>query len=398
MQSPEPTPDAVTPAALGRDVRRALVAVVVARIGLNGGIRVVFPFLPEIARGLDTSLAVLGVLVALRSLVGLTAPLAAALAERTGRRAVMLGGLVATAVGSALIGAAPALAVAAVGFVMVGLGKPLFDVPMQGWFGARVPYARRGRVLGTTELTWAGGLLATVPLAGWLIPRTSWRIQFVIVVVLVAAGILAVRLLMDDDRPAHRVVAPLTLDRARAAMLGVVGLFSFAAEALFVVYGAWLEEALGLDVTAIGLFTLLVVAAELTGEGAVTGLGDRVGLHRAVRWALATSAVAYLALTLVGSSIALAVVVVVVWFVGFEVSIVASVPLVSELGGTGRDRMLGWMVAVIAIGRASGALLAPTLFARAGITAPALVAAGATLVALALLTAWVRDPAAVRSG
>lgn len=398
MQSPEPTPDAVTPAALGRDVRRALVAVVVARIGLNGGIRVVFPFLPEIARGLDTSLAVLGVLVALRSLVGLTAPLAAALAERTGRRAVMLGGLVATAVGSALIGAAPALAVAAVGFVMVGLGKPLFDVPMQGWFGARVPYARRGRVLGTTELTWAGGLLATVPLAGWLIPRTSWRIQFVIVVALVAAGIVAVRLLMDDDRPAHRVVAPLTLDRARAAMLGVVGLFSFAAEALFVVYGAWLEEALGLDVTAIGLFTLLVVAAELTGEGAVTGLGDRVGLHRAVRWALATSAVAYLALTLVGSSIALAVVVVVVWFVGFEVSIVASVPLVSELGGTGRDRMLGWMVAVIAIGRASGALLAPTLFARAGITAPALVAAGATLVALALLTAWVRDPAAVRSG
>ena len=398
MQSPEPTPDAVPPAALGRDVRRALVAVVVARIGLNGGIRVVFPFLPEIARGLDTSLAVLGVLVALRSLVGLTAPLAAALAERTGRRAVMLGGLVATAVGSALIGAAPVLAVAAVGFVMVGLGKPLFDVPMQGWFGARVPYARRGRVLGTTELTWAGGLLATVPLAGWLIPRTSWRVQFVIVVALVVVGILAVRLLMDDDRPTHRVVAPLTLDRARAAMLGVVGLFSFAAEALFVVYGAWLEEALGLDVTAIGLFTLLVVAAELTGEGAVTGLGDRVGLHRAVRWALTTSAVAYLALTLVGSSLALAVVVVVVWFVGFEVSIVASVPLVSELGGTGRDRMLGWMVAVIAIGRASGALLAPTLFARAGITAPALVAAGATLAALALLTAWVRDPAVVRSG
>lgn len=396
MQSPEPTPDAVPPAALGRDVRRALVAVVVARIGLNGGIRVVFPFLPEIARGLDTSLAVLGVLVALRSLVGLTAPLAAALAERTGRRAVMLGGLVATAVGSALIGAAPALAVAAVGFVMVGLGKPLFDVPMQGWFGARVPYARRGRVLGTTELTWAGGLLATVPLAGWLIPRTSWRVQFVIVVALVVVGILAVRLLMDDDRPTHRVVAPLTLDRARAAMLGVVGLFSFAAEALFVVYGAWLEEALGLDVTAIGLFTLLVVAAELTGEGAVTGLGDRVGLHRAVRGALTTSAVAYLALTLVGSSLALAVVVVVVWFVGFEVSIVASVPLVSELGGTGRDRMLGWMVAVIAIGRASGALLAPTLFARAGITAPALVAAGATLAALALLTAWVRDPAVVR--
>lgn len=336
-------------------------------------------------------------LVALRSIVGLTAPLAAALAERTGRRAVMLGGLVATALGSALIGLAPALGVAAVGFLLVGLGKPLFDVPMQGWFGARVPYERRGRVLGITELTWAGGLLATVPLAGWLIPRSSWRVQFLVVVALVVAGVLAVRLLMADDRPTTRTVAPMEWTRARAAMLGVVGLFSFAAEALFVVYGAWLEEALGLDVTAIGVFTLLVVAAELVGEGGVAGLGDRVGLHRAVRAALVTSTLAYLALTVVGSSLALAVVVVVVWFIGFEVSIVASVPLVSELGGTGRDRMLGWMVAVIAVGRASGALLAPSLFAGTGIVGPALVAAASTVVALGLLTAWVRDPAQAAS-
>lgn len=390
---PDGTPDpGGTSAGLPREVRLALVAVVIARLGINGGIRVVFPFLPAIARGLGTTLAVMGVLVAVRSLVGTMAPLAASLGERTGRRAVMLGGLAATAIGSAVIGLAPSVVVAAVGFVLVGLGKPLFDVPMQGWFGARVPYAKRGRVLGITELTWAGGLLATVPLSGWLISRTTWRIQFLPVIVLVVAGLLAVAVLMRNDRPPSRVRTTLALTRPRVAMLAVVGLFSFAAESLFVVYGAWLEADLGFDVGAIGAFTVLVVAAELTGEGGVAALGDRIGLHRAVRAALVVSTVAYLTLLTVGNSVPLAILAVVIWFVGYEVSIVASVPLVTELGGEGRDRLLGLMVGVLAGGRAVGALVAPQLFALGGIGAMAVVSAVSVAIAAVLMATLVPVP------
>lgn len=365
----------------------------VARIGINGGIRVVFPFLPAIARGLDTSLAVLGVLVALRSLVGLAAPLFARVAERLGRRTVMLIGLVATGVGSAVIGVAPGVAVAAIGFVLVGVGKPAFDVPMQGWFGARVPYQQRGRVLGITELTWAGGLLATVPLSGFLIARTSWRAQFAVVVVLVVIGVVAVLALMADDRPRHRTPKPLVLTRARVTMLAVIGLFSFAAEGLFVVYGAWLEQDLGFDVAAIGVFTLIVVASELVGEGAVTAFGDRVGLRRSVIGALAVSCLAYLSLPLVGGQVGAAVAAVVVWFIAYEVTIVSSVPFVTELGGTGRDRMLGLSVAMIASARGLSALVAPTLFAWGGIAAVGVLAAVAVVLAGTLMAWQVPEPA-----
>lgn len=386
------------PAPLPTEVRRALAAVLVARTGLNAGLRVVYPFLPAIARGLGTSLQVLGVILAARSLVGLLAPAAARLAETTGRRAVMQAGLASVAVGSAVAGLAPAgrpgVVVVAVGFLVVGFGKPGFDVPMQGWFGARVPFAQRGRVLGTTELTWAGGLLVSVPLSGWLIERTSWRAPFALVVVLCVAGLVAVGRLIPSDRPPHRERRPLRLTRARVAMLACVYLFATAAESLFVVYGAWLEDDLGLSVTGIGLFTLLVAVSEAGGEGLVALIGDRVGLRRLVLGGLLVSAVAYASLGLVGAVLAAAMAAVVVWFVAFEVTIVGSVPFVTELGGEGRDRLLGLMVGTFSAARATGAVTGPALFAAGGITATGAVAAACVLVAAVVLGTLVHLPAA----
>jgi MFS transporter, DHA1 family, inner membrane transport protein len=388
-----PDPDPPPSADLDREVRRALGAALVARTGANAAVRVVYPFLPAVARGLDTTLATVAGLTALTSAVGLLGPAVASLTARVGRRAVMLAGLVAGLVGSALLGLAPTVAVAAVGFAVIGLVKPLFDVPMQGWFGARVPYARRGRVLGTTELTWAGGLLASVPVSGWLIGATgSWRVQYAVVAVLLVAGLVAVATLMQPDRPASRERAAMPMTRARGGLLLVALLFTLAAQGTFVVYGAWLEDDLGLDVAGIGVFTLVVVAAELTGEGTVAAIGDRLGLRRSVLVALLVSAAAYAALGLVGSRLAAAVAVVVVWFVAYEITIVSTVPLATELGGPGRDRLLGLLAATFAIGRAAAALVVPRVYEAGGIGATGLLAAGCSVAAAAVVLLLVPDP------
>ncbi|CAN5414497.1 MFS transporter [soil metagenome] len=389
-----PTSPPPTPPADATEVRRTLIAVIIARLGINASQRVVFPFLPAIARGLDTSLSTVANLTALTSVVGLLAPLAAALGARFGRRAVMLGALAATLLGAVVLGTAGSVAIAAIGFALIGLGKPGFDVPMQAWFGDRVPYARRGRILGATELTWAGGLLVSVPISGYLIARTSWRSQFAVVAILIVIGLVAVIALMPSDRPSQRGrVARPPLTRPQVAMLAVVLLFSFAAQGLFVVYGAWLEADLDLAVTAIGLFTLVVVASELAGEGSVTAFGDRVGLRRAVRGALLGSAVAYGMLGLVGGSLAGAIAVVVLWFVCYEITIVSSIPLVTELGGIGRDRLMGLMVVVVALARTAGAVIVPRVFEAGGIAAAGLLAAACVLVAALVLTLLVPDPA-----
>jgi MFS transporter, DHA1 family, inner membrane transport protein len=379
------------------EVRRALVAVVIARLALNGGIRVVYPFLPEIARGLGVSLAAVAALVGLRSFLGLSAPLVARLTETYGRRTLMLAaGAIATA-GCLVTAGAPGLAAAAVGFALIGLGKPTFDVPMQSWFGERVPYARRGRVLGLTELTWSLSLLATVPVSGVLITVYGWRAPFLLVAVMGVVGILAVARLIPADRPATRVRRPLRLTRERVLILAVVVLFSLAAELLFVVYGAWLEDDLGLTVAAIGVFTLLVVGAEFAGEGAVAAVADRIGLRRMIFAGLAGTMVAYTVLGWVGSSLVAAVAVVVCWFVAFEVTIVATIPFVSELAVESRDRLLSLMVALVAGGRMLGAFGAEPLYRLWGIRGNGLAAAACVTVAAALLTR-VRTPSAAHSG
>nr|MBA2312934.1 MFS transporter [Actinomycetota bacterium] len=156
------------------EVRRALIAVFVARTGANGGLRIVYPFLPAIARGLGVPIGALASLVALRNLGGVTTPIVARASEAWGRRRLMLAAMMSITVGCALSAGASSLMIAGVGIVLVGIAKPTFDVPMQSWFSERVPYQERGRVFGITELTWSVALLATVPLSGLLIELTSW--------------------------------------------------------------------------------------------------------------------------------------------------------------------------------------------------------------------------------
>jgi MFS transporter, DHA1 family, inner membrane transport protein len=330
--------------------------------------------------------------IGLRALTGVVAPVVPLAAEHVGRRLLMVGGVLATMVGCLLVTGAPGLAVAAVGLVLSGLAKPFFDVPMQGWFGARVAYRRRGRVLGLTELTWALGLAITVP-AGALIALTSWRAPFVLVAVLAAAGAAAVTALIPADRPPARVRRPLRLRAVHLRLLAVIVLFRVAAETLFLSYGRWLEADFGLSVAAIGAFTLVVVLAELGGEGSVAAFSDRLGLRRTVLLGLAGSAVAYLALSAVGGSLALAIVVVVAWFVSFEITIVATIPLASELAPEARDRLLALVAMSSAVAAAVAAPLAPQLFAWRGIAGAGWVAAG--LVAGAALLLLRVQPASV---
>lgn len=368
------------------EVRRALVAVLIARTAVNGGKRVVYPFLPAIARGVGVPLQVIVTIVGLRALMGLAAPLVARLAERYGRRRLMLVAVGLCAGGCLLVAGLPVLPAVAVGLLLTGLAKPAFDVPMQAWFGDRVPFARRGRVLGATEFTWALSMLATVPLSGFLIEAWDWRAPFILVAFLCGIGLIAVRTLIAPDRPTHHESRPLKLTRERWLMLGVITMIALAAENIFVVYGAWLEDDLGLSVSSIGLFTLVVIASELVGEGTVTLVADRLGLRRTVLMALLVSATAYACLGLVGTSLAAALVVVVVWFVAFEISIVTTVPIATELAPESRDRIMSLLAVAVACGQAVGALIAGPLYALGGVGANGLGAAAAILSAAVLLT------------
>ena len=391
----------------------ALGTILLSRTIFNSSFRVVYPFLPVISRGLGVPLTAVSFLLTLRALAGLSSPLFGPLSDRYGRRSLMLVGLGMLAIGAALIAGWPTYGVATVAFVWIGLSKTAYDPAMQAYLSDTVPYHRRGRVLGITELSWSAAWLVGVPVAGFLIERAGWQAPFVALTLLALVGLLFTwRLLPDQPRRASPTaprwagpfVPPLGLSSGRrltaglrhnrSAWLGMaVGLlFIFAIENVFVVYGAWMEETFSLSVGALGLASIVIGIAEAMGEGISAGLVDRLGKKRAVLGGLLLNAGAYVLLPLLSKNLVLALVSLFVLFVAFEFSIVSSIPLISELAPGARGTLMALNVAAMSAGRMAGSLTATPLWLRGGLSLNTAVSCGAALAAFALLLLFVPEP------
>lgn len=375
-------------------VRRGITGIVLARLAVNGGIRVVYPFLTLVAAGVGLSFQTLAILVASRSLAGLVGPPVARAMSRFRWRSMMLLAQAVVAAGCLLIAASSLLPAGqrtpavVVGFLATGLARPLFDLPMQSWVSARVPLDRRGRAMGLTELGWALSLAATVPLATVLVGPLGWRSPFLVVAALAGVGAIALVVMVPPTEVVTRPIANIRRsyrsgpDARRICLAAALAVAS--GEGLLVVYGEWLGQDLGLSIVQIGATTLVIVAAELMGEAVVLALADRAGLRRSLGWATVVSVAAYAGLGLVGRSVGLALLAVLIVFVAFEVTIVVLIALASTVGRDAEDRgrILGALMASVAGGNAVGAVVAPVLFALGGMALTGTAAAVCTTAAV----------------
>ena len=246
----------------------------------------------------------------------------------------------------------------------------------------RVPYERRGRYLGIFELTWAGGLLVGAPLAGWLIRTAGWSAPFWFLGGLLTLGTLALTRLLDTDTgDVHGHEGRLYLDRVSAAFLLVAALYAAAAELMFVVLGAWLEDSFRLSLVEAGGIAVLIGFAELAGEGATAAFADHFGKRRSVFAGILIAAVGFVLFAAGHGSLVAGAAAAMVAYFGFELAIVSGIPYASEIHPHARARFLAWMVVGWSVGRTLGSVVGPRLYVGWGIAAAALVAAGLNLLA-----------------
>jgi len=360
---------------------------------MNTAYRFVYPFLPVIARGLGVPLEQAALLVSVRHVSGLATPaVARAMGHGELRRRLITMGLLLFVAGSAVTALTSLYVGALLGFALLGLAKPVFDVSAQAYISDRVPYQRRARHLAVFEFTWAGALLVGAPATGWLISRTDWATPFWVFGVLSVAAILLVPRFVDADHPTpHTLSVNRRFGRSGIAFLAVAGFFSLASEMIIVVFGAWLENSFGLSLAALGGAAFLIGASELAGEGATFGFTDRIGKRRAVIVGLTVSAMAFALLIPVRNEMVLGLAMLGIALFGFEFTIVSSIPLASELVPQARAKYLAWMVVAMSLARGIGAAVGPILFRSFGLSGPALAAVAADILALALLVALVSE-------
>jgi predicted MFS family arabinose efflux permease len=118
----DPMPTMVDPSPRS-GLRRNLIVIFAVRSVLNTAHRIIYPFLPSIARGLGISLQAASGLVTLRLVTGLTAPLLGSAADRRGRRPTMEIALLVFCLANVLLGITGTLFAAIVAFSFFGLSK-----------------------------------------------------------------------------------------------------------------------------------------------------------------------------------------------------------------------------------------------------------------------------------
>ena len=177
--------------------RNILAACIATRLAIDTTTQLFFPFLQTVALGLGMDIVVLGRLVSLRSLAGLSAPLFGSAADNFGYRRIMRLSLLLTAAGMFLLGSGAGVWSVVAGMIVSGAGLTGFLPTCQAYISARLPFAQRARGIGVLEYSWALAGIIGLPLMGFLFGRFSWRLPFFVLGGAMLAGWVLIRLLPE---------------------------------------------------------------------------------------------------------------------------------------------------------------------------------------------------------
>jgi predicted MFS family arabinose efflux permease len=368
-----------------------LTAFSLIRTIINTGFRLVYPFLPTMARGVGVSLEQMANAVTARSLLGLLGPVIGSAGDTFGRRRAMLGGMLLFTASMVPVVLWPNYWTLFLAIILGAAGKIIFDPAMQAYLGDSIPYRRRAGAIAITELGWSGASLLGLPLAGWLIARSGWVSPFFLLIGLSAAALAVLwRMLPDDgDGSSNKVnlsSALRIISRHPSALAGLAIslLISASNEVVNIIYGAWMENSFGLAAAALGGTAAVIGIAELGGEGMVVAFSDRIGKRTTVGFGLIAILLTCLALPLLGTTLSGSLIGLFIFFISFEFTFVTTIPLLTELVPDARATLMAANITAAACGRALGALLGPRLF-HTGIMANGFTGAGLAFLALVIL-------------
>jgi predicted MFS family arabinose efflux permease len=381
---------------LKRTINFQVTVFVVVRTVFNTFYRMIYPFLSYFAKGMGVDLRMMSYAITVRSVMGLVGPFLASVADSRGRKAGILIGTITYTAAISLIALWPTYPAFFIALSLAFIGYLIFVPSMQAYLGDQVVYEQRARVLGITEFAWSLSAIIGVPLMGFIIARKGWMAPFPLIAILGMVSVITLAWMLPKDPPPNaanlgfvsNLRSVLTFPPAIAA-LAMAGLYTAANETITLVYGVWVEQAFALTIASLGATALAIGISEFAGEIFVTLFTDRIGKRRAIAIGIVANCLATLALAIFGRWLAGAIICLFLFYLTFEFTIVSGIPLMSEIMPSARATMLASHMAVLAIGRAVGDLLAPSLFTQtlfSGITANAIAAIVFNLLALAALT------------
>ncbi|HUF38885.1 MAG TPA: MFS transporter [Anaerolineales bacterium] len=383
--------------ARGKPHTGLLIFFLLVRTLVNTVHRMVYPFLPVLARAFGVSPAALSAAASVRSLAGLGSIFLSRYTDSRGRKFGMLLGNALFLSGMAVIVLWPSFPSFILGLGLSSLGKYVLDAAIYAFVGDEIPANRRGRAFGIIELGWSLSYLAGIAGVRVLLERSGWLAPFPILgvlgvvawagfVVLVPAG----RRTAARPDPIRVGVGAILRNRAAVLVLLVSVVINVANELVTLVFAVWLEDNFGFALAGLAGAALVIGFAELSGESLVGVLTDRLGSLRAVRWGLLLNCLFAFLLPLVGRTPAGAFVGLFLFYLTFEFTIVSGISLLTEVPTKSRATLMSFNVVCVSVGRIVSAWAALPIYTF-GFAAVLAVAVLVNLAGLGALRGLVRE-------
>jgi MFS transporter, DHA1 family, inner membrane transport protein len=339
------------------------------KFATNGLLRLPYPFIGDLARGLHTTTASIGAILSAGELTGLVGSVVGHDLDRGRHRRWLTSGFAMCGVGGGVVAGLRSSIGLLIGFCLISIGVTLATTAGHSFIGSVTPFSQRGRSIGIFETSWALSLLLGGYVAGRLIDAYDWWVPFALfgTALLIATPFLRSKMdartinTFTDDPGAVGVFELWVV--ARVILLSIV--ITFSQVLLFSTMGPFLENRHGYDTKSIGLVVFGLGCLELLGSGATATLTDRLGKRNSVLGGLMMMAIFATLLVLLGGASAVAAVVAILgFFLGFEFSYVSLLTVVSEVGGPRRGAVLSADHAAVTATRAAGAFLGPWLVGK----------------------------------
>lgn len=172
--------------------------------------------------------------------------------------------------------------------------------------------------------------------------------------------------------------------RNTTALAGIsIALWASAANELVnLIFGVWLEDSFGLQIAALAGASAVIGLSELSGEGLVALLTDRIGKPRALVLGLSANTAMAILLPFIGRTEVGALIGLFLFYITFEYTLVSHIPMVTELIPGARATVMAFNVTGHSLGRAIGAFLAPFIYRQFGFMFVALLAVVFNIIGL----------------
>jgi MFS transporter, DHA1 family, inner membrane transport protein len=350
--------------------RVPLLLITALKFATNGLLRLPYPFIGDLARGLNTTTASVGSFLSVGELSGLLGATAGRDMDRGRHRRWLMTGFGMCGVGGGIIAGLRSSAGLLIGFCLISIGVNLATTAGHSFIGSVTAFAKRARSIGIFETSWALSLLLGGYVAGRMIDAFGWWVPFAVfgAALLFATPVLwfkmsaiTVNRFAESDALVGTGDGPFVFSVV-ARVVGLSMVVTFAQVLLFSSMGPFLENRHSFDTKGIGALIFGLGCLELVGSGATATLTDRFGKRNAILLGIVVMSVGVLILLLLGGTSRIAATVaILMFFLGFEFSYVSLLAVVSEVGGARRGAVLSFDHAAVTVTRAAGAFVGPRL-------------------------------------